>query len=179
MGQGAFWHPPPLPIGTYRRASLSEMLPAMHDKQRFKPFMKPPRGNLLLALSAFAASATAFAGDLTIEISGIAPDRGKIYVAVYDGPETFPVQGRQRVGQVVAPENAHFSVHFKNLPPGRYAAVAFQDFNGNGKLDKNFLGIPREPYGFSNGARGAAGAPKFSDAAITVDPNGTTSIVLK
>jgi uncharacterized protein (DUF2141 family) len=179
MGQGAIWHSPPLPIGTYHQASLGEMLPAMHDKQRSKRLRIPPRGNLLLALSAFAAAATAFAGDLTIEISGIAPDRGKIYVPVYDGPDTFPAQGRQRFGQVVAPENTHLTVHFKDLPPGRYAAVAFQDFNGNGKLDKNFLGIPKEPYGFSNGARGAAGAPKFSDAAITLDPNGTTAIVLK
>jgi uncharacterized protein (DUF2141 family) len=70
-------------------------------------------------------------------------------------------------------------VHFKDLPPGEYAAVAFQDVNGNGKLDKNFLGIPREPYGFSNSARGSAGPPKFSAAAVTLNPDGTTTIVLK
>ncbi len=151
----------------------------MHDKQRSIPFVKPRRGKLLPAMCASFAATTAFAGDLTIEVSGITPDRGKVYVAVYDRPETFPISGRQRVGQVVEPQDRHLTLHFKDLPPGRYAAVAFQDFNGNGKLDKNFLGVPKEPYGFSNGARGSAGAPKFSEAAITLDPNGTASIALK
>ena len=72
-------------------------------------------------------------------------------------------------------------VHFKDLPPGEYAAVAFQDVNGNGILDKNFLGIPKEPYGFSNGARGSASGPPGSSsaAAVTHNPDGATRIVLK
>jgi uncharacterized protein (DUF2141 family) len=151
----------------------------MHNKQRSQSFSKPHSGKMLAALSACFAAATAAAGDLTIEVSGITPDRGQVYVAVYDGPDTFPVSGRQRVGQVLAPANAHLTVRFKDLPPGHYAAVAYQDINGNGKLDKNFLGIPKEPYGFSEGARGSAGPPKFSEAAVTLDPDGATSIVLK
>jgi uncharacterized protein (DUF2141 family) len=155
------------------------MLPPMQNRQPAKRFAKPHRVKVLLAFSAIFTAATAFAGDLTIEVSGIAPDRGKVYVAVYDGPQTFPVSDRQRVGQVLAPENTRLTVHFKDLPPGHYAAVAFQDLNGNGKLDKNFLGIPKEPYGFSNRARGSAGPPKFAEAAITLDPDGITSIALK
>jgi uncharacterized protein (DUF2141 family) len=59
-------------------------------------------------------------------------------------------------------------VVFSNLEPGRYAAVAFHDENGNGKLDKNFLGVPAEPYGFSNNAQGFLGAPTFGDAAMVL-----------
>jgi uncharacterized protein (DUF2141 family) len=80
---------------------------------------------------------------------------------------------------VIAATGRSLVVHFKDLPPGEYAAVAFQDVNGNGKLDKNLLGMPKEPYGFSNGARGSAGPPKFSAAAVTLHPDGTTTIVLK
>jgi uncharacterized protein (DUF2141 family) len=134
----------------------------------------------LLALSAASTlTSTAVAGELTIEISGVIPDGGKVYVAVYDRAETFPRSGRQQVGQVLDSADNHLTVRFRELPPGEYAAVAFQDVNGNGELDKNFLGIPREPYGFSNGARGAAGPPKFSAAAVTLNPDGTTTIVLK
>jgi uncharacterized protein (DUF2141 family) len=134
------------------------------------------------ALSALAASIVpvlTLAGDLTIEISGITPDRGKIYIAVYDCADTFPTSGRQLVGQVLDPTAGRLTAHFKDLPPGQYAAVAFQDSNGNGKLDKNFLGIPQEPYGFSNGARGSAGPPKFSAAAVTLNPDSTTKVELK
>jgi uncharacterized protein (DUF2141 family) len=133
----------------------------------------------LLALSAASLTSTALAGDLTIEISGITPGRGQIYVAVYDRPETFPTAGQQQTGQILESSGQSLVVHFKDLPPGEYAAVAFQDVNGNGKLDKNFIGMPTEPYGFSNAARGAAGPPKFSAAAVTLNPDGTTRIVLK
>ena len=133
----------------------------------------------LSALAALIVPATALAGDLTIEVSGVARDRGRIYVAVYDRAETFPISGRQLTGQILAPQDRHLTVHFKDLPPGQYAAVAFQDTNGNGKLDKNLLGIPKEPYGFSNGARGSVGPPKFSAAAVTISPDGATRIELK
>jgi uncharacterized protein (DUF2141 family) len=119
------------------------------------------------------------AGDLTIEVSGITPGRGQIYVAVYDHPETFPTAGKQRTGQIMESTAEGLVAHFKDLPPGEYAAVAFQDVNGNRILDKNFLGIPKEPYGFSNGARGSVGPPKFAAAAVTLNPDGTTKIVLK
>lgn len=133
----------------------------------------------LIGLSASFAAATVLAGDLTIEVSGVAPNRGRVYIAVYDRAEAFPISGRQLVGQILEPNDSHLTVHFKELPAGQYAAVAFQDENGNGMLDKNFLGLPKEPYGFSNGARGATGAPKFSDAAVTLNPDGTTRIELK
>jgi uncharacterized protein (DUF2141 family) len=133
----------------------------------------------LIALCASMSSAAALAGELTIAISGITPGAGKVYVAVYDRAEAFPIFGRQLVGQVLDPAGPLLTVHFKELPEGLYAAVAFQDFNGNGKLDKNLFGVPKEPYGFSNGARSNAGPPKFADARVTLSPDGDTEIQLK
>ena len=133
---------------------------------------------LLIAATA-ALAGTASAGELTIEVLSVTPNRGQVYIALYDQPEAFPITDRQRANQVLAADASHLTVHFKDLPPGRYAVAAFQDVNGNGKLDKNFLGIPKEPYGFSNGARGNAGPPKFADAAIMLVPDGSTTIVLK
>lgn len=37
-----------------------------------------------------------------------------------------------------------------SLSAGGYVISMYQDSNGNGRLDSNFLGIPREPFGFSN-----------------------------
>jgi uncharacterized protein (DUF2141 family) len=145
---------------------------------RVDSWVRRTMGAMFGALPCLVAP-TALAGDLTIEISGITPDRGNVYIAVYDQADAFPLNGRQRAGQIVAPNDRHLTVHFKDLPPGQYAAVAFQDFNGNGTLDKNFLGIPKEPYGFSNGARGSAGPPKFAEAALNINPDGTTTITLK
>ncbi len=43
------------------------------------------------------------------------------------------------------------------------------DENMNGRIDYNWLGIPREGYGFSNDARGTLGAPSFEQAAFVYD----------
>jgi uncharacterized protein (DUF2141 family) len=130
----------------------------------------------LLVLS---GTVPAWAADLTVEISGVTADKGMVYVALYDHEEDFPASGKQKVGKVVAPTGKQVSVVFKDLPPGSYAAAVFQDFNGNGKLDKNAFGVPKEPYGFSNGARGHAGPPTFAKAAVRVDENATMAITLK
>lgn len=137
------------------------------------------RGIRVALVLSLISTTPVLAGDLTIEVSGVTPGRGQIYVAVYDRPDTFPTAGQQRIGQILDSTGQSLILHFKDLPPGEYAAVAFQDVNGNGILDKNFLGIPKEPYGFSNGARGSVGPPKFSAAAVTLDPDGATRIVLK
>jgi uncharacterized protein (DUF2141 family) len=151
----------------------------MKLSHQIRPSRKVLVARALLLLFSAGAASTVLAGELTIEISGVTPDRGKVYVAVYDRPETFPIPGKQLVGRVMAAGDRHLTAHFADLPPGQYAVVAFQDFNDNGQLDKNFLGIPKEPYGFSNGARGSAGPPKFAAAAVTLGPDGTTKVELK
>jgi len=55
---------------------------------------------------------------------------------------------------------------FANLWPGIYAAAAFHDENRSGDFDTNFIGLPREGYGFSNGARALLGPPAFEDASV-------------
>jgi uncharacterized protein (DUF2141 family) len=51
--------------------------------------------------------------------------------------------------------------------PGRYAVLVVYDKNSNGKMDKNFLGVPKEPVGLSrNPTAPKFGPPKFSDAAF-------------
>jgi uncharacterized protein (DUF2141 family) len=42
------------------------------------------------------------------------------------------------------------------------------DVNRNNKMDRNFIGIPKEQYGFSNDARGSFGPPCFAEASFTV-----------
>ena len=53
---------------------------------------------------------------------------------------------------------------FKDIPPGTYAVVGYQDLNDNNEFDMLF-GLPREPYALS-GAAGDALVPTFEDAAI-------------
>jgi len=58
---------------------------------------------------------------------------------------------------------------FEDVPPGTYALAVIHDENMNGKLETNWLGIPKEGYGFSNDAKGILGAPSFAAASFRYD----------
>ena len=50
-----------------------------------------------------------------------------------------------------------------NVESGKYSIAVIQDLNENRKLDTNFLGIPKDPYGFS--CKWKRGAASFEDVA--------------
>lgn len=60
------------------------------------------------------------------------------------------------------------------LKPGRYAAQAFYDENGNGKVDRALFGIPKEGVGFSNDAPIKLSPPKWNDAEFDFDGHEAT-----
>jgi uncharacterized protein (DUF2141 family) len=58
--------------------------------------------------------------------------------------------------------NSQARCDFEGIPSGTYALVVLHDENMNGKLDTNWLGVPKEGYGFSNDPD-AATAPSAKD----------------
>lgn len=52
------------------------------------------------------------------------------------------------------------------LPFGLYGISVFHDINSDGVLNTGMFGIPKEPVGFSNNARGSFGPPKFGDVSF-------------
>ena len=62
---------------------------------------------------------------------------------------------------------------FPDVEPGPYAALAYQDTNGNGRLDRTGLGLPLEPYGFP-GASPRAARPDFAQARFSVREPGVS-----
>ena len=71
------------------------------------------------------------------------------------------------------------SYSFAELAEGKYAVAVFHDENKNGILDKNYLGIPTEAYGFSNNARRTFSAPSFKEAEVILNSDLAISITLK
>jgi len=53
----------------------------------------------------------------------------------------------------------------------------FHDEDSDGEMDKNFLGIPQEKYGFSNNVEPVISAPSFEETKINLTKN--TSIEIK
>ncbi|QOI96255.1 MAG: DUF2141 domain-containing protein [Flammeovirgaceae bacterium] len=114
---------------------------------------------------------------LEVTVSDIKVIKGSIRMALYNNSADFMKKHKAVREVAVTGNNMH--VTFDNLEPGEYAISCYHDINNNKKLDSNFMGIPREPYGFSNNARGTFGPPAFEDARFTVKSNTKQSISLK
>lgn len=108
-------------------------------------------------------AATAGAGEVKVRVDN-PPATGAVVALLYDAAAAF---ADLRDPLRTAPLPAGGAADFGNLPAGNYAVMVFHDENGNGELDRNFLGIPREPLGFSR-RYWAKGEPAFSQAAVAV-----------
>ena len=65
----------------------------------------------------------------------------------------------------------------KELKPGKYAFKYFHDENNDEKINTNFMGIPKEGYGFSNNAKGTIGPPSFDKMLFEITKSDTMSCV--
>lgn len=124
---------------------------------------------LLAAIVCIAsiAPATVHAAELTVTINGVASDKGKVLVALYDKADIWMKRAIKYAG-VEAKTNG-VAVVIKDLVEGDYAVSIHHDENGNGKFDTNAIGIPLEPFGFSNDASGNFGPPTFEQAKFRLD----------
>jgi uncharacterized protein (DUF2141 family) len=52
--------------------------------------------------------------------------------------------------------------------PGTYALALYHDENGNGKVDRNAIGIPQEGFGFSNNPTILMSAPSLKSVRFSV-----------
>ncbi len=64
-----------------------------------------------------------------------------------------------------------------NLKPGSYSFKYFHDKNNNNKIDTNFIGIPKEGFGFANNAMNKFGPPDFKKTIFEVKQD--TTLVCK
>jgi uncharacterized protein (DUF2141 family) len=106
---------------------------------------------------------------LRIHVDGLRNSTGVVGAVIFASPDGWP-------------ENTDKSLHnwptdipagkreamamWQNLPPGNYGVAVIHDENRNRKLDKNFLGIPKEGFGFANNPHVGLSAPAFSAAQI-------------
>ena len=130
------------------------------------------KGAALAATVACAASLAfgAAAADLEVRIEGLRSADGDVRVALHRQMQSADFPGDAGVvGAIMRPAaSGTVRVVFADVAPGAYAVAAFHDADGDGELAQNFLGMPTEGYGFSNGAVGFMGPPSFADAAVTV-----------
>ena len=109
---------------------------------------------------------------INIRITGLESEEGQVRIAVFDSAENWlqePVYGA-----VLDVEGQEVNWEIEGVLQGHYAIATFHDENQNGENDLNFLGIPKEDYGFSNDARGKFGPPKWKKAKFDISDSDQT-----
>jgi uncharacterized protein (DUF2141 family) len=119
---------------------------------------------IMSVFACFVSMAYAQMGTINVEISGVEDPKGLMSIGLYSKEKGFPDDGKEYKGTDVKVTGQTVVYTFKDVPFGTYAIAVFHDTNSNGKLDKNFLGIPKEGYAFSNNVFGTFGPPAFKDA---------------
>jgi uncharacterized protein (DUF2141 family) len=125
----------------------------------------------LLSLTAAAIVASpanaSRSGDLTVVVSGVNTQRGKVCLSLFNSSIGFPANASRAVkSQCVSPRTGVSTAVFTNLPAGSYAVAVIHDVNGDGRLNQNSLGIPTESFGFSRNPQILTGPPSFNDASF-------------
>jgi uncharacterized protein (DUF2141 family) len=119
----------------------------------------------LIAASTVGAQAPAAANSVKVIVVGLHSNDGEVDCALFNSADGFPDDASKAIKTVKSKiENQQATCTFVDVAPGDYAVSEFHDENGNGKLDRNFIGMPKEGVGASNDAAGHMGPPKFEDA---------------
>ena len=147
-----------------------------HLRKVFEPSCSRSTSCLLPAvLLALAVSSPSEAADLDVALRGAPPD-GTLVFQIYDDPDAFG-RFRDPAREIVLPAQGDGDYVLRDVEAGEIAVLVYVDQNGNGVLDRNFIGIPRESIGISNDYR-PKGPPSFDRASFRIDGNTSIDIEL-
>ena len=126
---------------------------------------------LLIASLLLALVSRVEAADLEITITNIQTPEGTLLIAIIDNPDNWLKSDAKELPFKDATHTVSSTddavVLITDLPAGSYAISIFHDLNADQEMDTNFIGFPKEPYGFS-APMGKFGPPNFEKAIVTI-----------
>lgn len=109
-------------------------------------------------------------GTLYVEVRNIETAQGTIWVGVYESEETFLIKEKAILKGVEATHTGTIRIPIDHVPYGECALAVMHDVNGNGEMDRNWLGIPTEPYAFSRKPRSRWRLPRYREVTFVFGP---------
>jgi uncharacterized protein (DUF2141 family) len=132
----------------------------------------------IITLASFKSDPTA-TNTAKVEVSINTTNRlkGKISIALCNDEDTF-MHASFKVGQIDMPLEGPIKYTFENVPVGFYSVRIFQDVDGDGGLTAGNMGIPAEPFGFSQNPSMQYGPPTWKNTKFELKENVSLSIEL-
>lgn len=135
---------------------------------------------LLSALPVRFPAAAPNDSDVRLEVSGLRDAKGRVGCLLFATGDGFPGDhAKAHAERQAVIEAGRATCVFADVPTGTYAAIVWHDENVNGKMDKNFMGIPQEGYSASNDVRPAFSAPGFKESSFAVKAGTVTRMSIR
>jgi uncharacterized protein (DUF2141 family) len=117
---------------------------------------------------------------VSVTVTRVSAQKGEIYAALFNSDKGFPndVSAAYKTAKAT-PRNGTATLQFENVPQGTYAIALFHDTNGDGKLNTNFIGIPKEGYGVSNNAKNMFSGPSFKQTVFKHTTSTQLTIIMR
>ena len=148
-----------------------------NKRDYFDAFIRNASVVLAIAFTASPALSQS-SSTISLEVSGFKNTRGTLNCRLFTKPADVP-DGEGMVTVRVLVAGPTTSCTFSNLEPTTYAVAVVHDENSNGKLDKNFVGVPSEGYGVSNNKTYALSAPKWDESIFALVPSESKTLQVK
>jgi len=132
----------------------------------------------IISLVIIYGKSSSYADSITVTLTNIKILKGVIRIALYNKKENFPKEGKEYKTAVVPANSYKIRYKFLDIPDGWYAIALYHDINNDGKCNKNLIGIPIEPFGFSNNIKVKFSAPKFNKCSFYVKKDVCLTIIL-
>lgn len=133
----------------------------------------------ILLICAFQLSSLS-AQNVEVMIKGIKSEKGQIVIGVFKDQKTFHTEKAflSKSFPKSGIENGEMKIQL-TLEPGTYGLTLLDDENMNSLMEYNFLGIPREGFGFSDYWHTGITKPKFEDFSFTLNAGEKRSVTIK
>ncbi|NTU92249.1 MAG: DUF2141 domain-containing protein [Chlorobiaceae bacterium] len=108
-------------------------------------------------------------GRIRVSVENLRSSRGFVGVALFNAKKGFPDKPERAIDGRSIKAGDSCEIVFDNVPYGTYAISVLHDENGNRKMDKNIIGIPKEGFGTSNNPKIRRGPPTYEDSQVHLD----------
>lgn len=105
---------------------------------------------------------------LALSFQGVRSNHGSLHVAFFNTHHNNFPDPKMAIKSMLIKPSANAGGKSLFLPCGTYALAVYHDENGNGKQDKNMLGMPTEGYAFSGNADTSFGPPDYDKAEFSL-----------
>lgn len=126
----------------------------------------------VLGLSVAVAGQNAFAGEVCFDITQIKSNEGKLMINILGSEAEYNDDAAAIASIMIPAQKDSVSVCVDAFNTGFHGIRVFHDVDNDGELASNLVGMPTEPWGMSNNAKGSFGPPSWDDMKFEVTESG-------